>query len=50
MDHKREILEKAKEVINELKLEDVKRIDIMVNDSYDTETDITIDIEVNKEK
>lgn len=50
MDHKKEVLEKAKEIIDKLKLEDIQRIDITVNDNYPEETDITIDLEINKKQ
>ena len=49
MDYRFEMLEKAKEIINNLDESDFERITIDVNDSYQDTTDISIDIEMKKD-
>ena len=48
-DYRFEMLEKAKEIINNLNEVDFERITIDVNDSYQGTTDISIDIEMKKD-
>lgn len=49
MDYKDEILNKAIEIINNLTLEEVERIDLTVNDRYENTVDIDISIEIKRE-
>lgn len=43
-----EMLEKAKDIINNLEEKDFKRITLDLDDSYTSETEITVTIELNK--
>lgn len=49
MDYKQEVLEQAKGIIDRINPDDMERIDVMVNDSYEDTIDITIDIEIKRE-
>ena len=48
-DYKFEMLEKAKDIINNLDESDFNRITIDLDDSYPDETNISIDIELIKD-
>ena len=49
MDYKQEVLKQAKGIIDRINLDDMERIDVTVNDSYEDTTNITIDIEIKRE-
>lgn len=49
MKYKRELLNKAKEIINDLDIETLERLDLTVNDKYDNTLDIDINIELKRE-
>lgn len=48
-DYRFEMLEKAKEIINNLEEKDFKRIILDLDDGYTDETELTIIIELNKD-
>lgn len=48
-DYRFEMLEKAKDIINNLDESDFKRIILDLDDSYTDETELTITIELNKD-
>lgn len=49
MEYKRELLNKAKEMIDSLNLETLERLDLTINDKYDSTIDIDISIEIERE-
>lgn len=48
-DYRFEMLEKAKELINNIEEKDFKRITLDLDDEYTDETEITITISLNKD-
>lgn len=48
-DYKIEIIKQIKEVMNDLNETDIKRISLDLDDRYPDETDISINIELNKD-